>query len=306
MEFRDGQGRGTNVANKIKAWYSYRPPFLDRLRYMDKKIAVSSDPVVRVRGLRFRRGARTIFDGIDLDVARGRITAVMGPSGCGKTTLLRLIGGQLQPEAGSVEVDGQEVTRLSRRALLRLRRRMGMLFQSGALLTDLSVFENVAFPLREHTDLPESLVRDLVLMKLQAVGLRGAAAMMPSELSGGMARRVALARAIAMDPMMIMYDEPFVGQDPISMGVLLQLIRRMNEHLEVTSIVVSHDVKETCSIADYIYVIAQGQLIARGTPQEMRELQEPRLRQFIDARPDGPVPFHYPAPPLAEDLLERA
>ncbi len=260
--------------------------------------------LVRIRGLRFRRGERVIFDGVDMDIRRGQVTAVMGPSGTGKTTLLRLIGGQLRPEAGTVEVDGQDVHRLGRRALYALRRRMGMLFQSGALLTDLDVFENVAFPLREHTRLPERMIRDLVLMKLEAVGLRGARRLMPAELSGGMARRVALARAIALDPMMVMYDEPFTGQDPISMGVLLQLIRLLNDALGLTSIVVSHDVQETAAIADYIYVIAGGRVVEHGPPEALARSPSPWVQQFMQGLPDGPVPFHYPAPDYAADLLE--
>ncbi len=260
-------------------------------------------PLVRVRGLRFRRGSRVIFDGVDLDIRRGGVTAVMGPSGTGKTTLLKLISGQLRPDDGLVEVDGQNVHELSRAELYRLRMRMGMLFQSGALLTDLDVFENVAYPIREHTDLSESLIRRLVLLKLEAVGLRGAARLMPSQLSGGMARRVALARAIAMDPMMIMYDEPFTGQDPISMGALLKLIRALNDAVHITSIVVSHDVQETADIADEIYVISNGRVIQHGAPGAMMNSDDPWVRQFLHGLPDGPVPFHYPAPPLADDLL---
>jgi phospholipid/cholesterol/gamma-HCH transport system ATP-binding protein len=263
----------------------------------------SEEPLVKIRGLSFSRGGRKIFDGVDMDIARGKITAIMGPSGCGKTTLLRIIGGQLPPEAGDVRVDGLEVPKLSRGELLELRKRMGMLFQSGALLTDLTVFENVAFSLREHTRLPESIIRSLVLMKLEAVGLRGARDLMPSELSGGMARRVALARAIALDPMMIMYDEPFTGQDPISMGVLLRLIRLMNQALGITSIVVSHDVEETASIADYIYVLSGGRIVGQGTPAELRQTRSEWVNQFMNALPDGPVRFHYPAPGYAEDLL---
>jgi phospholipid/cholesterol/gamma-HCH transport system ATP-binding protein len=261
------------------------------------------NPLIKIRGLSFSRGGRKIFDGVDMDIARGKITAIMGPSGCGKTTLLRIIGGQLPPEAGDVQVDGLEVPKLSRGELLELRKRMGMLFQSGALLTDLTVFENVAFSLREHTRLPESMIRSLVLMKLEAVGLRGARDLMPSELSGGMARRVALARAIALDPMMIMYDEPFTGQDPISMGVLLRLIRLMNQALGITSIVVSHDVEETASIADYIYVLSGGRIVGQGTPAELRQTRSEWVNQFMNALPDGPVRFHYPAPGYAEDLL---
>ncbi len=261
------------------------------------------DVLVRVRGLSFSRGTRKIFDGIDLDIHRGKVTAIMGPSGTGKTTLLKLIGGQLRPDAGSIEVDGENVHRLSRSDLFELRKRMGMLFQSGALLTDIDVFNNVAFPVREHTKLPEALIRDLVLMKLEAVGLRGARELMPSELSGGMARRVALARAIALDPMMIMYDEPFTGQDPISMGVLVQLIRKLNDALDLTSVIVSHDVAEASAIADCIYVLSGGQVVGQGSPEELAQTDSAWVRQFINAEPDGPVPFHYPAPDYIEDLM---
>ncbi len=263
------------------------------------------DNLVEARGLTFHFGSRVIFDGIDLDLQRGKITAIMGPSGTGKTTLLRLIGGQIKPTAGTIHVDGQNVPGLSRRELFELRKRMGMLFQSGALLTDLSVFDNVAFPLREHTGLPEMMVRDLVLMKLEAVGLRGAQRLMPSELSGGMARRVALARAIALDPMMIMYDEPFTGQDPISMGVLVKLISDLNEVLGLTSIMVSHDVAEASQIADYIYVLSQGIVVGQGTPDELRDSDSEWVRQFMEGTPDGPVPFHYPAGDYADELLSR-
>lgn len=262
-----------------------------------------SDNLVEIRGLSFARGDRMIFDGVDLDLRRGKVTAIMGPSGTGKTTLLRLIGGQLRPRSGSIRVDGQEVPRLRRDQLFELRKRMGMLFQSGALLTDLSVFDNVAFPLREHTRLGEVLIRDLVLMKLEAVGLRGARDLMPSELSGGMARRVALARAIALDPMMIMYDEPFTGQDPMSMGVLVKLIRLLNDALGLTSVVVSHDVAETSGIADYIYLISGGKVVAHGTPAALDRERSPWVNQFMHGEPDGPVPFHYPAPDFADDLL---
>jgi phospholipid/cholesterol/gamma-HCH transport system ATP-binding protein len=260
-------------------------------------------PLVEIRGLRFARGDRMIFDGIDLDIPRGKVTAIMGPSGTGKTTLLKLIGGQLHPQEGSIRVDGEEVTRLSRERLYQLRKRMGFLFQSGALLTDLDVYENVAFPLREHTKLPESMIRDLVLMKLQAVGLRGARRLMPSELSGGMARRVALARAIALDPMMIMYDEPFTGQDPISMGVLVKLIRTLNDALGLSSIVVSHDVQETAAISDYIYLLSGGKVVGQGTPDELGRSGSDWAQQFLQGLPDGPVPFHYAAPDYAEELL---
>jgi phospholipid/cholesterol/gamma-HCH transport system ATP-binding protein len=258
---------------------------------------------VTVEGLRFSIGGRTIFDGVDLRIPRGKVTAIMGPSGTGKTTLLRLIGGQLRPDAGTVVVDGEPVHKLSRDRLFQLRKRMGMLFQSGALLTDLSVFDNVAFPLREHTGLPESMVRDLVLMKLEAVGLRGARDLMPRQLSGGMARRVALARAIALDPMIILYDEPFTGQDPISMGVLLQLIRMLNDTLRLTSIVVSHDVRETAAIADYIYVLSGGQVVGEGTPDALSRTTSPWVQQFMRGLADGPVPFHYPAADYVADLL---
>lgn len=262
--------------------------------------------LVEVRGLRFARGRRWIFDGIDLDIPRGKVTAIMGPSGTGKTTLLRLIGGQLKPHAGSIRVDGREVPKLGHTALYELRKRMGMLFQSGALLTDMSVYDNVAFPLREHTALDERLIRDLVLMKLQAVGLRGARELMPNELSGGMARRVALARAIALDPMMIMYDEPFTGQDPISMGALVQLIRLLNDALGLTSIIVSHDVQETASIADYIYVVSDGKVVEHGPPEALNRSESPWVNQFMRGLPDGPVPFHYPGRDYLDDLLDEA
>ncbi|HYN78516.1 MAG TPA: ABC transporter ATP-binding protein [Lamprocystis sp. (in: g-proteobacteria)] len=264
-----------------------------------------ADCLVRVRGLSFAHGTRVIFDRVDLDIRRGSVTAVMGPSGTGKTTLLKLISGQLRPDAGTIEVDGEPVHALRQSDLFKLRRRMGMLFQSGALLTDLTVFDNVAYPLREHLDLSPPMVRKLVLLKLEAVGLRGARDLMPSELSGGMARRVALARAIALDPMMILYDEPFTGQDPISMGVLMTLIRQLNDASRLTSILVSHDVRETSSIADYIYVISNGRVMAAGTPGEIAAESSEWVRQFMDGLPDGPVHFNYPAPPLADDLLTR-
>jgi phospholipid/cholesterol/gamma-HCH transport system ATP-binding protein len=260
-------------------------------------------PMVEITGLRFSRGARRIFDHVDIVIPRGKVTAIMGPSGTGKTTLLRLIGGQLKPDAGVVRVDGLDIAQLSKPDLYVLRKRMGMLFQSGALLSDLSVFDNVAFPLREHTQLPESLVRHLVNMKLHAVGLRGAARLMPAELSGGMARRVALARAIALDPMMIMYDEPFTGQDPISMGVLLKLIRLLNDAMGVTSIIVSHDVQETAAIADYIYLLSEAKVVARGTPAQLNASGNRWVQQFMRGLPDGPVPFHYPAPAYEDAML---
>ena len=252
----------------------------------------------------FSRGSNKIFDNISLDIHRGKVTAIMGPSGTGKTTLLKLIGGQLTPDQGSIEMDGNNVHQLNRKDLYRLRKRMGMLFQSGALLTDINVFDNIAYPIREHTDLDESLIRSLVLMKLNAVGLRGARDLMPSELSGGMARRVAMARAIALDPVMVMYDEPFTGQDPISMGVLVNLIRSMNQSLHLSSIVVSHDVPETLSISDYIYLISGGQVVAQGTPDELKNSSDPWVQQFIEGQSDGPVPFHYAAAPVMQDLLE--
>lgn len=263
----------------------------------------ASDSLVKIRGLTFRRGGRLIFDNIDMDIPRGGITGIMGPSGCGKTTLLRLIGGQLRPASGRIEFDGVVINKLRRQALFDVRKRMGMLFQSGALLTDMNVFDNVAFPLREHSGLPESMIRDLVIMKLEAVGLRGARELLPSELSGGMARRVALARAIALDPDMIMYDEPFTGQDPISMGVLIRLIKQTNDALGLTSIVVSHDVDETASIADYIYVLSNGKVVGQGSAAEIRDSQSDWVRQFMEARADGPVPFHYPAPAFEDELL---
>ncbi|MDE2304269.1 MAG: ATP-binding cassette domain-containing protein [Gammaproteobacteria bacterium] len=255
--------------------------------------------------MRYVAGGRAIFDGLSLDFPRGRVSAVMGPSGTGKTTLLRLITGQIAADSGSVRVDGTEVGALDRPGLYALRRRMGMLFQNGALLTDIDVFENVAFPLREHTRLPERLVRQLVLTKLQAVGLRGAAELMPAELSGGMARRVALARAIVMDPQILIYDEPFVGLDPISMGVILRLIRRLNDALGLTSIVVSHDVHEIGSVADVIYLLSGGKVVAHGGPQELRSNPSEIVRQFVGGLADGPVPFHYPAPDYFTELLAR-
>ena len=263
----------------------------------------TGDPYVVVRNLTFRRNDRLIFDDISLQVPRGRITTVMGPSGTGKTTLLKLIGGQLRPERGSVEVDGRCVGKLSRSELYDMRKHLGMLFQSGALFSDLNVFENVAFPLRVHTHLPEAMIRDVVLMKLHAVGLRGARHLMPSELSGGMARRAALARSIALDPDMIMYDEPFTGQDPIAMGVIVQLIRMLNDAMGLTSILVSHDVQESLAITDHLIVIAEGRVMGEGSPVMLKNEGNPFVRQFLNSLPDGPVPFHYPASDLAADLL---
>ncbi|TAK53848.1 MAG: ABC transporter ATP-binding protein [Gammaproteobacteria bacterium] len=254
---------------------------------------------VRVRDLHYAVNGRTILAGVDLDVRRRSVTAIMGPSGTGKTTLLRLLTGQLRPTRGQVEVDGQDLSRLSRTGLFALRRRMGMLFQQGALLTDLDVYENVAFPLREHTRLPERLLRHVVLTKLQAVGLRGAWRLTPAELSGGMARRVALARAIVMDPRLLIYDEPFVGLDPVSLGVVLRLIRRLNDALGLTSIVVSHDVREITAVADHCCLLSGGRIIAAGPPRALQASDSAEVRQFVRGEPDGPVPFHYPAPDYA-------
>ncbi|MFM2346643.1 MAG: hypothetical protein RL654_1396 [Pseudomonadota bacterium] len=262
----------------------------------------ASTPLVELRGVTCGYGDRVILRDVDLVVPRGAVVALMGTSGGGKTTVLRLIGRQLDASAGQVRFDGTEIGTLDRAGLMAMRRRMGMLFQFGALFTDLSVFDNVAFPLREHTDLPEPMVRDLVLMKLDAVGLRGARDLMPSQISGGMSRRVALARAIALDPELIMYDEPFAGLDPISMGVAARLIRQLNDALGVTSIVVSHDVDETFSIADHVVFIANGGIAAQGSPEALRRSDDPLVRQFVSAAPDGPVRFHYPAASIAEDF----
>jgi phospholipid/cholesterol/gamma-HCH transport system ATP-binding protein len=245
---------------------------------------------------------RPVLRGIDMTIPRGKVVAIMGGSGCGKTTILRLVGGQLRQQSGEVLVDGQAVKTLTREELYSLRRRIGMLFQFGALFTDMTVYENVAFPMREHTDLDEPLIRDLVLMKLHAVGLRGAAQLRPSELSGGMARRVALARAIALDPMLVLYDEPFAGLDPISLGVVGQLIRKLNDALGITSVVVTHDVYESLKIVDYLYFVSEGRIIWHGTPEDVRHTADPFVRQFVDGEPDGPVPFHYPARAYAEQL----
>ena len=245
---------------------------------------------------------RPVLRGIDMTIPRGKLVSIMGGSGCGKTTILRLIGGQLRPQRGSITVAGQDVLALDRDALFALRRKSGMLFQFGALFTDMSVFENIAFPLREHTELPEELIRDLVLMKLNAVGLRGAAQLRPSELSGGMSRRVALARAIALDPMLVMYDEPFAGLDPISLGIVGQLIRKLNDALGITSVVVTHDIYESLKIVDYIYFVAEGRIVAQGTSEDVRRSSDPFVRQFVDGAPDGPVPFHYPAKALAREF----
>ncbi len=236
---------------------------------------------------------------------RGKVTAIMGPSGCGKSTLLNFIGGRIRPHSGTIVVDGEQVNKMSRKQLFHLRKRIGMMFQSSALLTDMSVFENVAFPIREHTELPEELIRYMVLLKLEMVGLRGARDMMPAELSGGMARRVALARAISLDPMLVMYDEPFTGLDPISMGVIVKLIREVNDALGMTSVVVTHDVAEGCSIADYVYLIAHGEVIGHGTPQQLNESDSEEVKQFMAGLPDGPVPYHYPAEAYGEDMFAQ-
>jgi phospholipid/cholesterol/gamma-HCH transport system ATP-binding protein len=262
----------------------------------------SADAIVQVRGVRTVLGGKPIFDSIDMDIPRGRITAIMGPSGTGKTTLLRHITGQLLPDAGEIRVDGQNVPALSRDALFALRERIGYLFQNSALLTDFSVFENVAFPLRQHLQLPEELVRNIVLTKLQAVGLRGAADLMPSELSGGMARRVALARAIIRDPTLILYDEPFVGLDPIALNQVLRLIRTLNQTLGITSIVVAHEFAAVARAADLVYLIAGGKVVARGTPAELTRGDSPWTKQFFGGEADGPVPFQYPARDYAADL----
>ncbi|CAM4448482.1 MAG: Intermembrane phospholipid transport system ATP-binding protein MlaF [Legionellaceae bacterium] len=262
------------------------------------------DNLVTIRNLHFKRGNHIIFNGINLDIPRGKITAILGPSGTGKTTLLRLIGAQLIPQQGFINVEGENIHQLNRSALLKARQQMGLLFQSGALFTNLSVFENVAFPLREHTTLSESMITTLTLMKLHIVGLRGAKDLYTNELSGGMARRVALARAIALDPKLIMYDEPFTGLDPISLAVILQLIKRLNDALKMTTILVSHDVAETIRIADKIYVISDGKILGQGSPMEIQANQSPEIRQFIHGLSDGTIPFHYPAPAYIEELLK--
>lgn len=261
--------------------------------------------MISIRDLSFSRGQRKIFDNISLDIMPHKITAIMGPSGTGKTTLLKLIGGQLQPDSGSILIGQQNVHQLTRSELYSLRKKMGMLFQSGALLTDMSVYDNIAFPIREHTHLPESMIRTLVLLKLNAVGLRGARDLMPNELSGGMARRVAMARALALDPEMIMYDEPFTGQDPISLGVLVALIQTLNQTLHLTSIIVSHDVQETAAIADYIYVLSEGKIAGQGTPEQLYNSDSAWVQQFMQGKADGPVPFHYPAGNFSHELFSN-
>ncbi len=262
----------------------------------------SPPPLVELRRLTFGYGERVILDDVSMQVPRGKVTALMGASGGGKTTVLRLIGGQCRAQQGELLFDGQDVTRMDPSQLYVARRRMGMLFQFGALFADLDVFENVAFPLREHTDLPEALIRDIVLMKLNAVGLRGARDLMPAEVSGGMARRVALARAIVLDPELVMYDEPFAGLDPISLGTAAQLIRRLNDAMGLTSIVVSHDLEETFRIADQVVILANGRIAAQGTPEEVRHSSDPLVQQFVQAQAEGPVHFHYPGPSVERDF----
>lgn len=261
-----------------------------------------ADPIVEAKDVHFSFAQQSIYRGLNLLIPRGKVTVIMGASGCGKSTFLSLLGGRLQPSSGQVLFDGQSVAALSNNQLFAMRRKMGMLFQSSALLTDLSVFENVAFPLREQTDLPEALIRILVLLKLEMVGLRGARAVMPGELSGGMQRRVALARAIALDPKMVLYDEPFVGLDPISMGVIVKLIRELNDALGLTSIVVTHDVMEGRAIADYLYLLGGGKVIGQGTADEISRSTLPEVRQFMNGLPDGPVEYHYPATEYRRDL----
>jgi phospholipid/cholesterol/gamma-HCH transport system ATP-binding protein len=267
-------------------------------------VSSSSENYVVIRDLCFSYGDRPIFTEVNLNIPQGKITGILGPSGTGKTTLLRLITAQLKPDSGSILVNGEDIHQITRSALFKARREMGLLFQSGALFTGISVFDNVAFPLQVHTNLPPEMIRDLVLLKLEAVGLRGACDLMPNELSGGMARRVALARTIALDPKLILYDEPFAGQDPISMGVLIKLIHLLNTSLGSTSVIVSHDVQEVCSIADYIYILSGAHIIGEGTPNEIANSHSAEIQQFIKGLPDGPVPFHYPAPSYQEDLLK--
>lgn len=262
--------------------------------------------LVEIENLTFKRGERVIYDDISLSIPKGKVTAIMGPSGIGKTTLLRLIGGQIKPESGNILFAGKNIPLLSRADLYEARKDMSMLFQSGALFTEMSVYDNIAFPIREHTQLSEAIIEKIVLMKLEAVGLRGARHLQPSELSGGMARRVALARAIALDPELILYDEPFAGQDPISMGVIVRLIRSLSDALGLTSIVVSHDVPEVMSIADYIYIVAEKKIIGQGTPEQIRQDSSPLVQQFIQGEADGAVPFHYEAPAYRDELIKRS
>ena len=266
--------------------------------------AAPLENLIEIENLTFSRGERIIYNDISLSIPTGKVTAIMGPSGIGKTTLLRLIGGQIKPDSGKILLSGQNIPTLSRQALYEIRKRMSMLFQSGALFTDMSVYDNIAFPIREHSKLPEHIIEKIVLMKLEAVGLRGARYLQPSELSGGMARRVALARAIALDPELILYDEPFAGQDPISMGVIVSLIRSLSDALGLTSVVVSHDVPEVMSIADYIYIIAEQKIIGQGTPEQIRQDDSLLVQQFVQGEADGPVPFHFNAPDYQNELIK--
>jgi phospholipid/cholesterol/gamma-HCH transport system ATP-binding protein len=283
----------------MATWVADRLPVSNRV--MGDKL---SDILIDIQHLSFSRGERQIYRDMNMQVQRGKLTAIMGPSGIGKTTLLKLIGGQLKPDSGNILFEGKNIPALSRAELYQARKKMSMLFQSGALFTEMTVFDNVAFPLREHTKLSESLIRRIVLMKLEAVGLRGARDLMPAELSGGMARRAALARAIALDPELIMYDEPFAGQDPISMGVIVRLIRELNNALGLTSVVVSHDVTEVMSIADYVYVVADKTVIGQGTPEQLRQDPSPLVQQFLRGEADGAVPFHYKAAAYEDELME--
>jgi len=284
---------------------SFRLSFAPSTDLADEKLGENSENLIEIRALKYSRGHRAIFDGLNLTIRRGEITALMGPSGTGKTTLLRLITRQLIPEEGVIYVDGVDISTLNQSGLYEMRKRFGMLFQNGALLTDLSVFENVAFPLREHTKLSNRLIRHIVLTKLHAVGLRGAADMLPAQLSGGMARRIALARAMVMDPEILIYDEPFVGLDPISLGVIVRLVRRLNDVLGITSIVVSHDVEEISAVADRSFLLSDGKVAASGSPDELRTANSELVRQFMHGMADGPVAFHYQAPGYEEQLLGR-
>lgn len=264
---------------------------------------IMQDNIVEVSDVHFAFGDLKVLQGVDLTIPRGKVVAVLGASGVGKSTLLRLLGAQAKPSRGSIRIMGEEIGKLNTKALYELRKKIGMMLQLGGLFSDMTVFENIAFPMREHTDLPEALIRDLVLMKLHAVGLRGARSLMPTELSGGMSRRVALARAIALDPALVMYDEPFAGLDPISLNVIASLIRRLNDALGLTSIIVTYDVGESMKVVDYVYFISEGRVVAQGPTEEIRHSQDPFVRQFLDAKPDGPVAFHYPGRPIGETLL---
>ena len=265
-------------------------------------LSAGCDNLIEIRDLRFAHGRRAVLEGLDLDIPKGKVVAILGASGCGKTTLLQLIGGALKPASGSVKVCGHEVHALDHDGLYRLRRQIGMMFQKGGLFSDLTVFENIAFPMREHTQLPDAIIADLVKMKLHAVGLRGAHGLYPTELSGGMSRRVALARAIALDPDLVIYDEPFAGLDPITLNVICHLIRTLNDALGGTSVVVTYDVPEAVQLADYLYVMGEGRIMGHGPTKEMLASEDPFVRQFLHAQPDGPVPFHFPARPIGEQL----